>query len=356
MFSTYRIDETYDWNFRHGPSYEGPFPDVPATPTKDFLGIPVNARFGIAAGLLLNSQWIETYARLGFDVLTYKTVRSVHRECYGLPNWVFIDRDDQVDAHKLDEIQHSRRDFRGDFTAATSSVSFGMPSKAPAEWMPDVARARKCLRPGQALIVSVVASPQPGSDVSHMIADFGQLAAMAREAGAQVVEANLSCPNVCTAEGDIFLDADLSGNIARAMQDNAGGLPVLLKLGHFADESKLTGVLHAVEGLATGVVMVNGISRRVVADDNTPVFGQGRELSGILGRGIHAFSLDNVKAAQAVIAKDNLSTKVIAVGGVSTTADAAHYFDTGVEAVMMGSAPSFDPTLAVQFKQEHPEW
>ncbi len=356
MQATYRIDETYDWNFRHGPGYEGPFPDVPETPTKDFLGIPVNARFGIAAGLLLNSRWIETYARLGFDILTYKTVRSVHRECYGLPNWVFIDRDDQVDPGKLGEIQHSRRDFRGDFTTATSSVSFGMPSKAPAEWMPDVALARQALRPGQALIVSVVASPQPGSDVSHMIADFGLLAAMAREAGAQAIEANLSCPNVCTAEGEIFRDAELSGKIARAMQDNAGGLPVLLKLGHFADESKLADVLRAVEGLATGVVMVNGISRRVVDADDTPVFGAGREQSGILGRGIHAFSLDNVKAALTVVAKDSLSTKIIAVGGVSTSADAARYFDAGATAVMMGSAPSFDPTLAVQFKQEHPEW
>lgn len=356
MLTTYRIDETYDWNFRHGPSYDGPFPPVPETPLKDFLGIPVNSRLGIAAGLLLNSRWIETYARLGFDILTYKTVRSVHRECYGLPNWVFIDRDDQVDPRKLDEVQPSRPDVNDDFTAATSSVSFGMPSKAPTEWMPDVTRAREALRPGQALIVSVVASPRPGSDVSHMIADFGLLTAMAREAGAQAIEANLSCPNVCTAEGDIFLDAALSGQIAHAMHDNAGGLPVLLKLGHFADVAKLSSLLQAVDGMATGVVMVNGISRRVIGADGSPVFGEGREQSGILGRGIHAFSLDNVKSALAVIARDNLSTKVIAVGGVSTIADAEHYFDAGATAVMMGSAPSFDPTLAVRFKQAHPEW
>ncbi|MHA1566055.1 MAG: dihydroorotate dehydrogenase, partial [Alphaproteobacteria bacterium] len=225
MSAIYRIDETYEWNFQHGPSFDGPFPQVPETPHKDFLGIPVNSRIGITAGLLLNSRWIDTFARLGFDILTYKTVRSVHRESYGLPNWVFIDRDDQIDAHELDEVQRSRADTGGDYSAATSSVSFGMPSKAPAEWMPDVTRASNALRPGQVLIVSVVASPEPGSDVSHMIADFGLLTAMAREAGAHAVEANLSCPNVCTAEGDIFLDADLSGKIARAMQDNAGGIP-----------------------------------------------------------------------------------------------------------------------------------
>ena len=41
--------------------------------------------------------------------------------------------------------------------------------------------------------------------------DFGDLAAMAREAGAQLVEANLSCPNVQSAEGELYHDAALSG-------------------------------------------------------------------------------------------------------------------------------------------------
>ena len=356
MINTYDVARTYDWNYRNGPVYDGPFPQVPGTPQKEFLGLTVNSRLGIAAGLLLNANWVGMYGRLGFDILTYKTVRSQFRECQDLPNWVFVDRDDQIDPSRLDEAQKLLPQQPADYTAITSSVSFGMPSRAPDEWMPDVARARQALRPGQVLVVSVVASPQPESDVSEMISDFGDLAAMAREAGAQVVEANLSCPNVCTAEGDIFLDADLSGRIAAAMHRGAGGIPVLLKLGHFADDDRIAQVLRAVDGKAAGVVMVNGISRRVVGADGTAAFGAGREVSGILGRGIHRFSLDNVTTAIGIIARDRLALKVVAVGGVSTPEDAAHYFDAGAAAVMMGSAPMFDPTLAISFKRSHPEW
>ncbi len=356
MINTYDIDRTFDWNYDNGPVYEGPFPDVPETPKKEFLGLPVNSRLGIPAGLLLNSNWIEMYGRLGFDILTYKTVRSEYRPCQELPNWVFIDRDDQIDPGQLDEAQKLLKKRPSDHKSITSSVSFGMPSKAPEDWMPDVARARKALLPGQVLIVSVVASPKPNSDVSEMIADFGNLAAMAREAGAHVIEANLSCPNVCTAEGDIFLDAQLSGKIAAAMKENAKGAPVLLKLGHFANDSVISEVLQAVSGNATGVVMVNGISRRVVNEDGEAAFGAERKVSGILGRGIHAFSLDNVETALDIISADGLSLEVVAVGGVSTVEDAEHYFDAGAAAVMMGSAPMFHPTLAVEMKHAHPKW
>ncbi|VAW11956.1 Dihydroorotate dehydrogenase (quinone) [hydrothermal vent metagenome] len=356
MRMTYRLDETYDWNYANGPAYDGPFPPVPNTPQKDFFGIPVNSRLGIAAGLLLNSRWIDTYARLGFDILTYKTVRSRHRDCYDLPNWIFIDTEGQIDPTELSQSQVRKADEPETLTTATSSVSFGMPSRAPREWMPDVARAREALGDGQALIVSVVASPEPGADVAEMIDDYGALAAMAGEAGAQIVEANLSCPNVCTAEGDVFLDAELSGKIARAMHDNAGGRPVLLKLGYFADPARLEAVLKAVDGAASGVVMVNGISRNIIEPDGSAAFGPGREKAGLLGRGIHTFSVDNVQKALAVVAKHKLALKVVAVGGVSTPEDATPYFDAGAAAVMMGSAPMFDPTLAIRIKQSHPEW
>lgn len=356
MSATYRVDRSYDWNYTNGPVQDGQIPDVPKTPLKDFLGYKVNSRLGIPAGLLLNANWVEAYANLGFDILTYKTVRSEYRACYDLPNWVFINRDDQMDPNNLGEIQNSRLEHDVASEVPTSSVSFGMPSKSPDEWMPDVSQARQALRQGQVLIVSVVASPQPGSSVSAMVADYGALAAMAREAGAQIIEANLSCPNVCTSEGDVYLDAELSGNVAAALKAGAKELPVLLKLGYFADNEKLAQVLRAVNGKASGVVLVNGISRKVVGADGMAVFGEGREMSGILGRGIHQFSLDNVKAAKDIIARENLSLEVIAVGGVTSADDAAHYFDSGAAGVMMGSAPMFDPTLAIAIKREHPEW
>jgi dihydroorotate dehydrogenase len=336
--------------------YEGTFPDVPETPTKDFLGIDVNSRIGVAAGLLLNSRWIDIYSRLGFDLLTYKTVRSRYRKCYRLPNWVYLDPETPLEPARPEQQLRARGGRPESEQTVTSSVSFGMPSKGPEEWMADVAVARRHLRQGQALIVSVVASPEAGSGVGAMVSEFSRLAAMAREAGAQVVEANLSCPNVTTPEAEIYQDAELSRQVAKAMRAAAGNTPIALKAGYFQGKEPLAAFLRAIDGLADAAVLVNGFSRRVVDSDNKPVFGRGREASGILGRGIHEPCVDLVRRAIATIRDDKLSLRVMAVGGVYAQEHAENYFNAGADAVMMGSVPMFDPTIAISFKQAHPEW
>ena len=73
---TYDIGQSYRENYERGPVFHDEPPEVPTTSMKDFLGLPVASRFGIAAGLLLDSKWVLGYARRGFDILTYKTVRS----------------------------------------------------------------------------------------------------------------------------------------------------------------------------------------------------------------------------------------------------------------------------------------
>ena len=81
----YDRTQTYAWNYDHAPD---PVEiDVPACPGEwTFCARRVNSPLGLPAGPLLNGRWILYYASLGFDVLTYKTVRSVERECYPLPN------------------------------------------------------------------------------------------------------------------------------------------------------------------------------------------------------------------------------------------------------------------------------
>lgn len=353
---TYRVDRSYEWNYEHGPILPDVLPDVPKTPTKDFFGHLVNSRVGISAGLLLNSRWIEAYARLGFDILTYKTVRSAYRACYPLPNWVYLDPKAPLDAYDNAQVMRARKGPPQNSHAVNSSVSFGMPSKAPSEWMPDVTRARECLMPGQVLVVSVVASPAAGSTEADIVSDFADLAAMAVDAGAQVVEANLSCPNVLTAEAQIYQDPDLSRKVATAMRKSAGSVPIILKSGYFDTDQSLQDFLRAIDGSVDGAVLINAFTRCVVDADGNPTFGTGREVSGILGKHIHGPSVGVVQNATDIIARDGLNLHVVAVGGVSGEADAQAYFDAGAHAVTMGSAPMFDPGIAARFKATHPQW
>jgi hypothetical protein len=356
---TYRVDRSYEWNYAHGPVWSAPLPTVPDTPTKTFFGLPVASRLGISAGLLLNSAWVGFYARCGYDILTYKTVRSRRRLCHAKPNWLFIDDADArrlADSRRSDAVHAHARPVHGGPESWTSTVSFGMPSRDPAIWMADVAAARGLIGPRQVLIVSVVASPAPGWTAQDIVRDFGDLAAMASEAGAQIVEANLSCPNVTSAEGDLFQDAELSGRIARALRVGAGTLPVLLKIGHVSDDRDLHALLRAVNGAASGLVIVNGLSRPVLDSAGAPAYGEGRTQAGILGRGVHAIGVRDVARAVAQIRRDRFDLEVAGVGGVATAADVERYFAAGACAVLMGSAPMFDLALASRLKAADPNW
>ena len=97
----YDIARSYDWNYENVPA--PPEIEVPAVPGEwHFCGLPVASPLGIPAGPLLNSKWILYYARLGFDVLTYKTVRSSYRGCYEPPNLLPVAVQEHVGRRRRD--------------------------------------------------------------------------------------------------------------------------------------------------------------------------------------------------------------------------------------------------------------
>ena len=351
MHCTYDIEKTYRENYESGPNLPPDVGSVPPTPTKRFMGFELNSRLGIAAGLLLNSKWIAAYSRLGYDLLTYKTVRRSYRPCYPLPNWVFVTDDGALKG----PIYRSHRGHQTDHQI-TSAVCFGMPSMAPEVWRKDVAVARNALSSGQRLIVSVVATPEEGWGITEIAEDFARCALWAKEAGADIVEANLSCPNVCTAEGSIYLDPDFSHEVAATLRERISNTPLLLKIGYFEEPDGLAEFLNRIDGVVDGGTMVNGITRPVLELDGRPVFGPSYEKAGVLGRAIHPASVQSVAFAREVILRDQLALEILAVGGAALVDDIEDFFQAGAGAVLMGSSPMYRPLLAIEAKQAHPRW
>jgi len=349
MKFTYDIATTYRENYERGPVLDGAS-EIVDTPLKEFLGRPVRSRFGIAAGLLLNSKWLLGYAQQGFDLLTYKTVRSRYRECYPPPNWVFVDADEgEGPVHVIEDMPE-------DPASISSAVCFGMPSMAPEVWREDVARCKEGLSEGQMLIVSVVASPEPDWSAAQVADDYAQCAAWAAEAGADVVEANFSCPNVCSAEGQVYLDAALSGDVSATIRTGIGEIPLLLKVATFPSEESMAGFLRAVSKPVDGVTLVNGIARPVLHRDGRPAFGEDYVKAGVLGRIIHEPSVASVRQARAIVDTEDLGLAIAAVGGVSRMEDLADFYEAGADAIMLGSAPMYLPDLACEIKRVHPDW
>lgn len=344
MNCAYDITATYDENFERGPQLP-PVPEVPVAREDVFLGLPVNSRLGIAAGLLPNAKWIGAYAARGWDLLTYKTVRSVARECYPVPNWVFVQADDG------DGPVYATHELPPDPAEISSAVCFGMPSREPSFWREDIARAKAALAPGQLLIVSVVASPQSGWSAAQLADDYAQCAAWAATAGADVVEANYSCPNVCSAEGQIYMDVPLSEMVTQTIATGLGSVPLLLKVGVLPEVDRQREFLRAVAGAAAGITLVNGIAREVRHADGQPVFGEQYLKAGVLGRVIHQPCVAAVREARAVIDAEQLPLALAAVGGVATAQDYEDFIEAGADAVLCGSSPMYLPDLASDIKR-----
>jgi dihydroorotate dehydrogenase (NAD+) catalytic subunit len=350
MTQTYDIEQPYQFNYDRGPVFPARTQTVPAGKMKTFLGLEVRSRLGISAGLLLNSKWVLGYAQRGFDILTYKTVRSSYRPCYEPPNWVFVETDEG------DGPVYATRRLPEDPAQISSAVCFGMPSMAPNTWREDIRRTKAALPSGKILIVSVVATPDDNATPSAVAEDFAQCAGWAAEAGADVIEANFSCPNVCSKEGSIYTDAQLSRTIASAMRKSIGDKPLLIKAGQFSDAARLRGFLKFVSGMAHGITMVNAVSRPVLHPNGRPVFGERFVKAGVLGRGIHKACVEGLKCAADIIRDDSLNLTLVGVGGVAADEDVQDFFDAGAAAVLMGSSPMYMPDLAAEMKTRHPDW
>ena len=92
MPALYDIHKSWAANLTDGPG-ACPVPSAQIIPEEQWievLGYRVKSRLGVPAGPLLNSQWTTLAARLGFDIVTYKTIRSQLYLGHPLPNVIFV--------------------------------------------------------------------------------------------------------------------------------------------------------------------------------------------------------------------------------------------------------------------------
>jgi dihydroorotate dehydrogenase len=336
----YAWRQSYDWNYEHAPE---PVPqDEPKVPGHwDLCGLSVGSPLGIAAGPLLNGRWILYYASLGFDVLTYKTVRSRARACYPMPNLQPVATTQMRGAESA---LQAKAQMDGSW-----AVSFGMPSKAPEVWRADVEATRRALPKNKILSVSVVATPEADWTIDDLAGDFARCAKWAVESGADCVEANFSCPNVASADAQLYQQPELAGVVAARLREAAGSKPLLIKIGHVAHENLAAGLAKAVAPHANALVMVNCISATVTNAERRPLFdGQKR---GIAGDAIREAALDQVRLLTRVIHQHNLKLRVIGVGGIATAQHVRAHLEAGSDAVQLATAAMLDPLLGLQLRR-----
>lgn len=340
-FPRYDRSQSYLWNYHHAPDPVDV--DVPPVPGRwTFCGRPAASPLGIPAGPLLNGRWVLYYASLGFDVLTYKTVRSMQRECYPAPNLVPV---------RTGPLRGNESDLpMADDMGGSWAVSFGMPSMPPKDWRADVERTRNRLPRDKILCVSVVGSVQPDWSLDDLADDYAQCARWAVDSGADCIEANFSCPNVSTCDGQLFQQPDAAGLVAARVREAIGSTtPLLLKIGHVPKHEAAEELLRAVAGAADALAMTNSVATTVRQSDGALLFdGQRR---GICGEATREASITQTQMFARLIEEAGRSLRLIGVGGASSAACVRRYLEAGAEAVHLATAAMADPFVGCRIRR-----
>jgi len=341
--ATYRIDRSYSWNYEHTPK----LPRVrrlPAAPGGRLFDYPLNSPLGIAAGPLLNSKWVEAYARVGYDVLTYATVRTSFSPAHVLPNIRAVENRDQV------AVATRRSGMNGDLTLA---ISLGTPSMDPEVWRKDVRRARERVGKGQVLIVSVLGTLPPGGDREALVADYAICARWAAEAGADAIEVHLAWPDPFADQPQaIYENLPLSAQILHRVRTSVS-VPVVAKFGAFRTPRLLHDTATKLAAWASGFTMVHAFQRRVVDETgNTAFEGAGRDRADIVGADTFPAASRQIIEMLAWRRAGCWDRAVLAVGGITTAERAHEMLREGADAVLVATAALYAPLFSVRFREQ----
>ena len=336
----YDISKSYEWNYDNAPPPQDV--EVATVPGNwSLCGLEVDSPLGIPAGPLLNGAWCLYYASLGFDVITYKTVRSGERLCYPLPNL------QPVSCGELkggEPTVPSSAEMLGSW-----AVSFGMPSKAPEKWQADVQQTRDALPNGKLLIVSTVGTMQEHWSIDDLAHDYGECCRMAVESGADVVEINFSCPNVATCDGQLYQNPQDSGRVAEIVRGKIGDAPLVVKVGHILDTEVIPQLVSELDRSVQAIAMTNSIATHVTDSSGETMFSG--QLRGICGEATREASLEQVRHFAKPIAEQNSAIEIIGVGGIGSLSHVQQFLDAGAKSTHLATAAMVDPSVALEIRR-----
>lgn len=355
----YDIYKTYDENFDLGPiglkNLKKPI-FKKTKPKYAFLGFPLNLPFGIPAGPLLNSKFVKKAFDFGFDVVHYKTQRSVTFDCNLYPNVLFVDVDGNLTVKKANMPLLGKTESSKNPRQYNITNSFGNPSRGPRIWQPDMKKALGHAKKGQLLVASVVGTIQKGFSEDDYYNDFAKTAQLANEAGTKIIELNLSCPNVSN-EGVLCYSQDAVEAICRKTRDKIDNTKLLAKIGYFTKDQNqlLEKIIKKISPFVDGIAAINTITAQIVDENsNQALPGPQRLKSGVCGAGIKWAGIDMVKRLSKIRKKLKKNFAIVGVGGVMNAKDYFEYRNLGADLVQSATGAMWNPYLAHEiWKKEY---
>lgn len=341
---------SYEDNYRKGPFGEFTNKKVykeKGLPDHYFFGLPVFTPFGIPAGPLLNSNYVNAALDKGFDLVTYKTVRTKFRVSNEWPNVLAVKVKGDLTLEMAEKGVIGNQNY-GNPLAVTNS--FGVPSMDPDIWQKDLAKSIKYAKKGQVVIGSFQGTTD--GNVKKFIKDYVLAARLVKETGVKVLEANLSCPNEGSAHLVCF-DLQRTLEIVTAIKNEIGDTPLIIKIAYFENDRELTKLVKMVGNIVNGISAINTIPAKVYKENGEQALpgGEMRLKSGTCGHPIKWAGLEMTERLYKLREELGLNFTIIGVGGVTLVKEYFEYRSRGADAVMSATGAMWNPLLAQEIKR-----
>ena len=166
--------------------------------------------------------------------------------------------------------------------------------------------------------------------------EYGVMCEKLSAAGVDMIEVNISCPNVKAGGLAYGTKPELAAEVTHVAKAHAGQVPVMVKLS--PNVTDITEIARAVEGAGADAISLINTIRGMRIDVNTrrPILKM--NTGGLSGPAVLPVAVRMVwEVAQAV------KVPILGMGGVSKREDAAQLMLAGASAVAVGTALFADP-------------
>ncbi len=174
--------------------------------------------------------------------------------------------------------------------------------------------------------------------------EYGEMCAKLSAAGVDMIEVNISCPNVKAGGLAYGTKPEMAAEVTEIAKRHAT-VPIMVKLS--PNVTDITEIARAVEGAGADAISLINTIRGMVIDVNTrrPVLKM--NTGGLSGPAILPVAVRMVwEVANAV------KVPILGMGGISTGADAAQMLLAGATAVAVGAATFSDPYAPLRILEE----
>ena len=175
--------------------------------------------------------------------------------------------------------------------------------------------------------------------------EYGIMCEKLSDAGVDMIEVNISCPNVKAGGLAYGTKPELAAEVTDVAKKHAGKVPVMVKMS--PNVTDITEIARAIEGAGADAVSLINTLRGMRIDINT-----GRPILKMNTGGLSGPAVLPVAVRMVWEVANAVTIPILGMGGVSKGSDAVQMMMAGAAAVAVGTACIADPYAPIKVRDE----